>query len=399
MRRGLEGRHRHDGRHARYRHREGRPAARRRRQGDRQVEHAGNAIDDGEAEAQAPLLARRLVFRLQPDEFVEDDRLLVGCDAGAVVLHLDAQPLAAGFAPDVPAAKEHAPRPAFGLAVAQGVRQQILKDTPQESGIGGDERPGRHHDQFDAAPGGDGGEGGGQGLEQRLQGERPLLGLEGAGIELRDIEQGVEQRFHGAQAGVDLGAEIVAGLAVDHRGGEEPRGVKRLQQVMAGGGDEARLAEIGGLGLGPARLQLGGALDHPLFEGFGRLPELAIALAQGLGGTHARRYIVAGRDEAIAGQRVETKLDSAALTGDDLMRLRRGGSVQQRHHVGGGAKLLWRGAHRDRVVVERQQGGEAIVEDLQTARAIEGGNPHADVIERVAQDFVVVADRLGRLVD
>ncbi len=50
-------------------------------------------------------------------------------------------------------------------------------------------------------------------------------------------------------------------------------------------------------------------------------------------------------------------------------------------------------------VVERQQRGEAVVEDLQPAVAVEGGDAHADVVQRIAQDLVVVADRLRRLVD
>ena len=176
-------------------------------------------------------------------------------------------------------------------------------------------------------------------FEHRLQGERPLLRPEGAGIELGDVEQGIEQRFDGAQAGVDLAAEIVAGIAVDHRRGEQARGVQRLQQVVAGGGDEAGLAEIGGLGLGAARLELGGALDHALLQRLGRLAELAVAFAQRLGGAHARRHVVAGGDEAAAGQRIEPELDDAAAAGRDLVRLRRLGPAQQGHDIGRGAEL------------------------------------------------------------
>ena len=185
-------------------------------------------------------------------------------------------------------------------------------------------------------------------FEHRLQGERPLLRLEGAGIELGDVEQRIEQRFDGAQAGVDLAAEIVAGIAVDHRRGEQARGMQRLQQVVAGGGDEARLAEIGGLGLGAARLELGGALDHALLQRLGRLAKLAVALAQRLGGAHARRHVVAGGDEAAAGQRIEPELDDAAVAGGDLVRLRRLGPAQQGHDIGRGAELRRRGADRHR---------------------------------------------------
>ena len=85
--------------------------------------------------------------------------------------------------------------------------------------------------------------------------------------------------------------------------------------------------------------------------------------------------------------------------GGDLVRLRRFGPAQQGHDVGRRAELARRDADRYRGVVERQQRSEAVVEDLQPAVAIEGGDAHADMVERVAQDLVVVADRLGRLVD
>ena len=261
-----------------------------------------------------------------------------------------------------------------------------------------DEGARRHHHQLDAAARRHRREGGGQRIEHRLQGERPLLRPEGAGIELGDVEQRIEQRFDGAQAGIDLAAEIVAGIAVDHRRGEQARGVQRLQQVVAGGGDEARLAEIGGLGLGAAGLELGGALDHPLLQRLGRLAELAVALAQRLGGAHARGHVVAGGDEAAAGQRVEPELDDrpprvaiSCVCGASGRR----SSARRR------ARRRTPSARRrpPRGVVERQQGGEAVVGDLQPAVAVEGGDAHADMVERVAQDVVVVADRLGRLVD
>jgi hypothetical protein len=172
-----------------------------------------------------------------------------------------------------------------------------------------------------------------------------------------------------------------------------------LQQIVAGGGDEARLAEIGRFGLGAASLQFSGALDHPLFQRLGGLPKLPVALAQCFGGAHPRRHVVAGGDEAAAGQRVESQLDDAAFTRRDLVRLRRLRPAQQVDDFGGGAEPQRRGADRDRIAVERQQCGEAIVEDLEVSVAVEGGDPHADMVERVAQDLVVVADRFRCLVD
>jgi hypothetical protein len=81
---------------------------------------------------------------------------------------------------------------------------------------------------------------------------------------------------------------LAAALARDQRGDVEPRGVERLQDVVAGGGEEAGLGDVGllGLGLGAAELgvearQLGGALAHAHFQ---RL----VGALQRLGGGDAR---------------------------------------------------------------------------------------------------------------
>ena len=145
--------------------------------------------------------------------------------------------------------------------------------------------------------------------------------------------------------------------------------------------------------------QLGGALDHALLQRLGRLAELAVAFAQRLGGAHARRHVVAGGDEAGAGQRVQSQLDDAIAPGRDLVGLRRIGPAQEGDDLRRRAELRRRGADRHGRVGERQQRRETVIEDLQPAVAVEGGDAHADMVERVAQDLVVVADRLRGLVD
>ena len=241
---------------------------------------------------------------------------------------------------------------AFGPAITQRIRQQVLQDTPQKGRIGRDEGPRRHQDQLGASSGGNRREGGAQGLEQWLQGKRSRLRLERTGIELGDVEQRIQQRFDGAEAGVDLAAKVVPGIAIDHRGSEQARRMQRLQQVVTGGGDEPRLAEVGGLGLGPTGFKLGGTLDHTLLQRFRGLPQLTVAFAQRLGRVHARRHVVAGRDEAIARQRIQPELYDAAFAGGDFVCLRRFRPPQQSDDVGAGAELLRRSADRDGVVVE-----------------------------------------------
>ncbi len=172
-----------------------------------------------------------------------------------------------------------------------------------------------------------------------------------------------------------------------------------LQQVVAGCGDEPCLAEIGGLGLGAARLELGGARGDALLQRLGGAAQLAVAVAQRLGGTHALGDVVAGRDEPAARQRIEAQFDDAAVARADLVGLGRLRPAQQGHDLGRGAEPQRRDTDRHGLAVERQQGGEAVVEDLEIAVAVEGGDAHADMVERVAQDLVVVADGLRGLVD
>ena len=53
-------------------------------------------------------------------------------------------------------------------------------------------------------------------------------------------------------------------------------------------GNEPRLAEVGCLSLGATGFQFRRAFDHTLFQRLRRLPQLAIALAQRLGGVDAQ---------------------------------------------------------------------------------------------------------------
>jgi hypothetical protein len=177
------------------------------------VEHARDAVDDGQPQP-SPRSSRGASS--SACRRTNSSKITPACRrrCRAVVLDLDAQLLADRGSP---AARAPAgPRP----AVAQRIGQQVLQDAAQEGGIGRDEGAGRHHHQLDAAA-------------RRAPARKavasesnmgcrangPLLRLEGAGIELGDVEQRVEQRFHRPQAGVDLAAE---GRCPD-RGRSSPR--------------------------------------------------------------------------------------------------------------------------------------------------------------------------------
>ena len=98
-----------------------------------------------------------------------------------------------------------------------------------------------------------------------------------AGIELGDVEQGIEQLVHGLDGGIDAGDEPGAlrrvGLVAQLRR-EQVQGVQRLAQVVAGRREKARLGEIGALDLAVALGQLAVALSQGhaqpegLHEGF-----------------------------------------------------------------------------------------------------------------------------------
>ena len=79
-----------------------------------------------------------------------------------------------------------------------------------------------------------------------------------AGIEPRNVEQRAENFLHRLERGIDVVDQprvLAAALALDQAGDVEPRGVERLQDVVARGGEEARLRDVGlvGLALGARR--------------------------------------------------------------------------------------------------------------------------------------------------
>ena len=113
---------------------------------------------------------------------------------------------------------------------------------------------------------------------------------------------------------------LAAALALPllQRGHVEARGIERLQDVVAGGGEETGLGDIGllGVGLGAAELgieprQLGGALAHAHFQ-------RRVGALQRLGRDHARRDVGRGGDDAAVGHAVRSHLDDEAAVDEAL---------------------------------------------------------------------------------
>ena len=108
--------------------------------------------------------------------------------------------------------------------------------------------------------------------------------LHGAGVEARDVEERGQDLLDGVEGGVDvLGQARMARVpvALDERGGVEAGRVEGLEDVVARGGEEARLRDVGFLGLGL------GARER-LVEAGQLLGALADALLQDLVGALAR---------------------------------------------------------------------------------------------------------------
>jgi len=134
-------------------------------------------------------------------------------------------------------------------------------------------------------------------------------------VQARHVQQAVEELLGRSQGGVDAFAQVaLLGRfdAVAQRRGEQPRGVERLQHVVADRRQEA------GLGL-LRRLGLAAAVGHALLEGF-------IGLEQGiLGALEIADVVVAGH-VAAALQRLAAHLDHRAVAAHALEDVRRAGA-------------------------------------------------------------------------
>ena len=142
-----------------------------------------------------------------------------------------------------------------------------------------------------------------------------------AGIEPRNIEQRAENFLHGLERGVDVRDELrvlAAALTLDQAGHVEARRIERLQDVVARGGEEARLGDVGLLGLAlgaPQRVVeagqfLGALLDAPL--------EVFVRALERVGGFDARRHVGCRGDEAAVRHVVGADFDHQPALGEAL---------------------------------------------------------------------------------
>ena len=208
------------------------------------VEHARDALDDRQAEAQA---ARHLGALIEAVEFLEDRLLLRMRDAEPGIVDVDAQPPA-----PAPAADQHA---AVGR-VLDGVGDQVLQQPAQQPAVGLHRERGGHEFELRALLLRQRREFDLELAQQLVDAEADDLGLHRAGIEPRDVEQRAEDLLDRVERGIDVADELrvlAAALPLDQAGDVEPRGVERLQDVVARGGEEAGLGDVGLVGLAPWR--------------------------------------------------------------------------------------------------------------------------------------------------
>ncbi len=260
------------------------------------AEQARGAVDDGQAQAGAALLAAAI----ETAELLEDFQALVLGDARTAVPHFDAQ-----RSPSAAAAEQHA----AATGVAHCVGQEVLQDAAQQGLVAAHHGGGVDAAQLQALGLRQDAELARQRLEQRPQRQVAHLGADGAGLQARDVEQAGQDRVLRFQRVLDVAHQFrrpAAVHALAERVDEHARRVERLLQVVHGGGDEAGLGTVGALGLALGLLQLAGALlDAPLQGGGERAQVARRALVGGDVG-------IAG-DKAAAGQRVAADLQHGAV--------------------------------------------------------------------------------------
>ena len=137
-----------------------------------------------------------------------------------------------------------------------------------------------------------------------------------AGIQARDFEQCIEQILGRLERRVGAFGEARAfriERLLAQRRGEQARGVERLQQIVRGGGEEARLARIRRFGFA-----LGGFLRDQRFAQFARalrdaLFEVFVRFAQRQFGALVVGDVAEGGEIAAAGQRSAARFDEASV--------------------------------------------------------------------------------------
>ena len=207
-----------------------------------------------------------------------------------------------------PAADQHA----AVRGIFDGVGDEVLQQPPQQQPVGFHRQRAGHEGQLQPL-----GACGGRKFD--FQRAHQVAHLEardrrrhGAGVEPRDIQQRAEDFLDRLERIVDVFDQpriLAAVLALDQARDVEPRRVQRLQDVVAGGGQKARLRDVGVLGraFGQREFRIQpreflGAVAHALFQ-------RRVGAFQRFGGLERRGDVGEGDDEIAARHPVGAHLD------------------------------------------------------------------------------------------
>ena len=254
-------------------------------------------------------------------------------------------------------------------------------------------------------------------LEHLVQGKDGDVGLEPARVEPRDLDENAQDLLDRLQRGIDVAGQrrLLAALrALDQARHVEPRRVERLQHVVTGRRQEARLVEVGlvGLALGDRQGlidlgQLGGALpDAPLQrlvgsrQGLRRLDALGDV---GIGGDDAALRHGARPDLEDALAAVEVLLECLVRhgqlhepVGDELVDVARAEVAA----LGAGAQdPVERCADPAELGGEVEQLAELAVPADEVHVLVEHAEPMPHLIERGLQEIAIVLQRLGSIIE
>ena len=139
------------------------------------------------------------------------------------------------------------------LGVAEGVGQEVLQDAPQQFDIAVDPQAAAAQAEVHAVFGSQHPELCTQGVEQIVQHKGMTVRSDAAVFQARDIQQVADQVLGRAQRAVQMahqftGIDGQGVVLMGQCGGEQPRSIQWLHQIMADGGQKAGFRLVGGFG-------------------------------------------------------------------------------------------------------------------------------------------------------
>ena len=233
------------------------------------------------------------------------------------------------------------------------------------------------------------------------------------GVETGNVENGAEDGFDRFQRRIDVAhqrAVVRMAHALHQRRRIEAGGIERLQDVVAGSGEEAGLADIrlvgAGAGFGQFMVdpgQFAGAFGNALLQRF-------VRLFQRLVGGDALGDVGEGGDDALVRHGVGTHLDDR-LAAVQHQRKRFVEGLEVAHHMGlvahrnvaalgeDGNDVGQRETHLADMFRQVEQAAETPVPDAQPVGTVEDGDALVHLGQRRLQHVLVVLQRFAGLVE